>query len=72
MLKSAIRIVTAAASVPYRFSLVGYGCMTCIGNSGPLAEPIVEAIEKVSINWDEANLIVAFYFVFSISYREIW
>ena len=22
--------------------------MTCIGNSGPLAEPIVEAIEKVS------------------------
>ena len=23
--------------------------MTCIGNSGPLAEPIVEAIEKVSL-----------------------
>ena len=33
-----------------RFSLVGYGCMTCIGNSGPLAEPVVEAIEKVSIS----------------------
>ena len=30
-----------------RFNLVGYGCMTCIGNSGPLAEPVVEAIEKV-------------------------
>ncbi|XP_065884504.1 cytoplasmic aconitate hydratase-like isoform X2 [Dysidea avara] len=28
------------------FNLVGYGCMTCIGNSGPLAEPVVEAIEK--------------------------
>nr|QIE05299.1 aconitase ACO1 [Halichondria panicea] len=27
------------------FSLVGYGCMTCIGNSGPLPEPIVTAIE---------------------------
>ena len=27
------------------FNLVGYGCTTCIGNSGPLAEPIAEAIE---------------------------
>src|SRR3546814_1667312 len=27
------------------FDLVGYGCTTCIGNSGPLAEPIHEAIE---------------------------
>jgi aconitate hydratase len=26
------------------FNLVGYGCTTCIGNSGPLPEPIVEAI----------------------------
>jgi aconitate hydratase A / 2-methylisocitrate dehydratase len=26
------------------FHLVGYGCTTCIGNSGPLAEPIAEAI----------------------------
>jgi len=26
------------------FYLVGYGCTTCIGNSGPLAEPIAEAI----------------------------
>ncbi|MFH1724837.1 MAG: aconitate hydratase AcnA [Elusimicrobiota bacterium] len=26
------------------FHLVGYGCTTCIGNSGPLAGPIVEAI----------------------------
>jgi aconitate hydratase len=27
------------------FQTVGYGCTTCIGNSGPLAEPIVDAIE---------------------------
>ncbi|MBC6444266.1 MAG: aconitate hydratase AcnA [Alphaproteobacteria bacterium GM202ARS2] len=28
------------------FHIVGYGCTTCIGNSGPLAEPITEAIVK--------------------------
>jgi aconitate hydratase len=28
------------------FNLVGYGCTTCIGNSGPLAEPIEAAIQK--------------------------
>jgi len=27
------------------FHLVGYGCTTCIGNSGPLPEPIERAIE---------------------------
>ncbi len=26
------------------FNLVGYGCTTCIGNSGPLSEPIEEAM----------------------------
>ncbi|RAR63625.1 aconitase [Onishia taeanensis] len=26
------------------FNLVGYGCTTCIGNSGPLADPIEKAI----------------------------
>ena len=26
------------------FDLVGYGCTTCIGNSGPLPEPIADAI----------------------------
>ena len=31
------------------FNLVGYGCTTCIGNSGPLPENIVEAIEKEDI-----------------------
>jgi aconitate hydratase len=28
-----------------RFHLVGYGCTTCIGNSGPLSEPIGKAIK---------------------------
>ncbi len=34
------------------FNLVGYGCTTCIGNSGPLAEPIEDAIR-------EGDLVVA-------------
>ncbi len=28
------------------FNTVGYGCTTCIGNSGPLPEPISEGIKK--------------------------
>jgi len=28
------------------FDLVGYGCTTCIGNSGPLQEPIEKAIQQ--------------------------
>jgi aconitate hydratase len=31
------------------FNLVGYGCTTCIGNSGPLPEPVVEAIEEADL-----------------------
>ena len=31
------------------FNLVGYGCTTCIGNSGPLAAPIAEAVEAGDI-----------------------
>jgi aconitate hydratase len=34
------------------FNLVGYGCTTCIGNSGPLPDPIADAI-------DEGDLVVA-------------
>ncbi len=29
-----------------RFNVVGFGCTTCIGNSGPLPQPIAEAIES--------------------------
>jgi aconitate hydratase len=39
----------ATGLLPYlerlKFSVVGYGCTTCIGNSGPLAEPIGKAIK---------------------------
>ena len=28
------------------FNLVGYGCTTCIGNSGPLPEPISKAVQN--------------------------
>jgi len=35
--------------VPYLetlgFNIVGYGCMTCIGNSGPLPESVIEAVD---------------------------
>jgi aconitate hydratase len=34
------------------FNLVGYGCTTCIGNSGPLADPIAKAVT-------DGNLVVA-------------
>ena len=34
------------------FQLVGYGCTTCIGNSGPLPEPVAAAVV-------EGNLVVA-------------
>ncbi|CAO3442336.1 MULTISPECIES: aconitate hydratase AcnA [Azospirillum] len=34
------------------FNIVGYGCTTCIGNSGPLPDPIAAAVE-------EGNLVVA-------------
>ncbi len=40
--------LTQAGLTPYLdelgFNLVGYGCTTCIGNSGPLSEPISTAI----------------------------
>ena len=39
-----------AGLTPYleklQFNLVGYGCTTCIGNSGPLPEPVAEAVQK--------------------------
>ena len=48
--------LTQSGLLPYLerlgFHVVGYGCMTCIGNSGPLAEPIHNAV-------DEHGLVVA-------------
>lgn len=31
------------------FNLVGYGCTTCIGNSGPLPDPIEQAIKEADL-----------------------
>ncbi|MNF62961.1 Aconitate hydratase 1 [compost metagenome] len=43
----------AAGLTPYLdqlgFNLVGYGCTTCIGNSGPLLDPIEEAIQQADL-----------------------
>ena len=32
-----------------RFNTVGYGCTTCIGNSGPLPEPVAQLIDEHSL-----------------------
>ncbi len=46
----------AAGLMPFlealRFHVVGFGCTTCIGNSGPLPEPVARAVEQ-------NNLVVA-------------
>jgi aconitate hydratase len=45
-----------AGLMPYlealNFHVVGFGCTTCIGNSGPLPDPVAEAVQK-------SNLVVA-------------
>src|SRR5208337_2094303 len=33
-----------------KFNLVGYGCTTCIGNSGPLPEPVSRAVSDGKLN----------------------
>ncbi|GAA1957295.1 aconitate hydratase [Catenulispora subtropica] len=51
------RVVTGyfdrAGLTPYLnelgFDLVGYGCTTCIGNSGPLPEPVSQAISEADL-----------------------
>lgn len=44
----------AAGLTPYLdelgYNLVGYGCTTCIGNSGPLPELIEDAIQCHDLN----------------------
>jgi aconitate hydratase len=43
---------TLEALETLRFNVVGYGCTTCIGNSGPLPEPVAKSVEQ-------GNLVVA-------------
>jgi aconitate hydratase len=42
--------LTDAGVMPYlealRFHVVGYGCTTCIGNSGPLPQPVADAVDQ--------------------------
>ena len=48
--------LSKAGLIPYMeelgFHIVGYGCTTCIGNSGPLPEPVAKAVT-------EGNLVVS-------------
>jgi aconitate hydratase len=48
--KVVIDYLREAALLPYLerlgFHLAGFGCMTCIGNSGPLPEPVADAVRK--------------------------
>ena len=48
--RAVVDYLNNADLIPYlealRFHLVGYGCTTCIGNSGPLAEPVAEAVQE--------------------------
>jgi len=51
------RVVTEylreSGTLPYLeqlgFHVTGYGCTTCIGNSGPLPEPVAEAIKSANL-----------------------
>ena len=47
------RYLDEAGLTPYLeklgFNTVGYGCTTCIGNSGPLQEQVVQAIEDAGL-----------------------
>ena len=46
--------LAAAGLTPYLdqlgYNLVGYGCTTCIGNSGPLPQPIEDAVQCYDLN----------------------
>ena len=48
--KVVTRYLDEAGLTPYleaqSFHVVGYGCTTCIGNSGPLPQPIVDAVRE--------------------------
>jgi aconitate hydratase len=45
--------LTRAGLMPYlealQFHVVGYGCTTCIGNSGPLPDPVAQAVHDNSL-----------------------
>ncbi len=48
--RAVIDYLNNADLLPYlealRFHLVGFGCTSCIGNSGPLIDPVAEAVQE--------------------------
>src|SRR6266702_4526057 len=48
--RAVIDYLNNANLLPYlealRFHLVGFGCTTCIGNSGPLPQPVADAVDQ--------------------------
>jgi aconitate hydratase len=52
--KVVLDYLTDAGLMPYlekiKFNLVGYGCTTCIGNSGPLPESVAAAVNEGKLN----------------------
>ncbi len=52
--KVVLDYLTGAGLMPYleklKFNLVGYGCTTCIGNSGPLPENVAAAVTSGKLN----------------------
>jgi aconitate hydratase len=52
--KVVLDYLTDAGLMPYleqlKFNLVGYGCTTCIGNSGPLPENVAAAVTSGKLN----------------------
>ena len=51
--KVAVDYYRDSGLMPYleqlNFHLVGFGCTTCIGNSGPIPEPVAEAVQKENL-----------------------
>jgi aconitate hydratase len=52
--KVVLDYLSNAGLMPYldklKFNLVGYGCTTCIGNSGPLPENVASAVTSAKLN----------------------
>jgi aconitate hydratase len=52
--KVVIDYLTDAGLLPYleqlKFNLVGFGCTTCIGNSGPLPDNVAQAVTSSQLN----------------------
>lgn len=42
-----IRYTTPRCLFHGRFEVIGYGCATCVGNTAPLPEAVVDAIKQV-------------------------